>query len=41
MSHFQIVYGMHREGLYELRYLGKWEKIIVEGDRFAVTMHEL
>ena len=41
MSSFQIVYGMHPRGMYELRYLGKKEKRSAEGEYFAVSMHEL
>ena len=32
---------MHPRGVYELRYLGKQEKRSVEGEDFAVSMHEL
>ena len=32
MSPFQIVYGMHPRGLYELRDLGKQEKRIAQGE---------
>ena len=41
MSPFQIVYGMHPRGVYELRYLGKQEKRSAQGEYFAVGMHEL
>ena len=41
MSRFQIIYGMHPRGVYELRYLGKQEKISAKGEDFAVSMHEL
>ena len=41
MSPFQIVYGMHPRGVYELRYLGKQEKRSAQGEDFAVRMHEL
>ena len=39
MSPFQIVYGIHPRGVYELRYLGKHEKKSAEGEYFAVSMH--
>ena len=32
---------MHPRGVYELRYLGKHEKISAQGEDFAVRMHEL
>ena len=41
MSPFQIVYGMHPRGVYELRDLGKHERISAEGEDFAISMHEL
>ena len=41
MSPFQIVYGIHPRGVYEIRDLGKKEKISAEGEDFGVSMHEL
>ena len=41
ISPFQIFYGMHPRGVYELRYLGKQEKRSAKGEDFAVSMHEL
>ena len=41
MSPFQIVYGMHPRGVYELRDLGKQEKRSAEGEDFVVSMNEL
>ena len=41
MIPFQIVYGMHPRGVYELRYLGKQEKRSAEGEYFAIIMDEL
>jgi hypothetical protein len=41
MSPFQIVYGMHPRGVYELRNLGKQELRSVDGEDFAVSMQEL
>ena len=41
MSPFQIVYGMHPRGVYELIYLGKQEIWIAEGEYFEIVMHEL
>ena len=41
MSPFQIVSGMNPRGVYELRDLGKQEKRSVEGEEFAISMHEL
>ena len=41
MSPFQIVYGMHTRGVYELRDLGKQEKRSADGEDFAFSMHEL
>ena len=41
MSPFQIVYGMHPRGVYELRYLGKQEKRSVEGEYFVISIREL
>ena len=41
MSHFQIIYGMLPRGVYELRDLGKWERISAQGEYFAIGMHEL
>jgi transposase InsO family protein len=41
MSPFQILYGMHPRGVYELRNLGKQELRSVDGEDFAVSMQEL
>ena len=41
MSPFQIVYGMHPRGVYELRDLGKHEKRSAHGEDFVVSMHGL
>ena len=41
MRPFQIVYGMHLRGVYELRYLGRQERRSAEGEDFAISMHEL
>ena len=41
MSPFQIVYGVHPRGVYELRYLEKQKKRSAEGEDFAASMHEL
>ena len=40
MSPFQIVYGMHPRGVYELIYLGKNEIRSAEGEDFAISMHD-
>ena len=40
-SPFQIVYGMHPRGIYELRDLGSTEKRSPDGEDFATTMHEV
>jgi hypothetical protein len=41
MSPFQIVYGMHPRGVYELNNLGKKELRSADGEDFAVSMQEL
>ena len=41
MSPFQIVYGMHPIGVYELRYLGKQERRSAESEEFVFSIHEL
>jgi hypothetical protein len=41
LSPFQIVYGMHPRGVYELRHLGKQEIRSVDGEEFATAMQEL
>ena len=41
MIPFQIVYGMHRRGVYELRKLGGQERRTADGEYFASSMHEL
>ena len=41
MSPFQIVYGMHPRGVYELRNLGGQERRSADGEDFASSMHEL
>ena len=41
LSPFQIVYGMHPRGVYELRNLGYLEHISVEGESFATTINEI
>lgn len=41
MSPFQILYGMHPRGVFELRNLGKQELRSVNGEDFAVRMQEL
>ena len=38
MIPFQILYGMHPRGVYELRSLGKQELRSVDGEDFAVSM---
>lgn len=35
---FQILYGMHPSGIYELINLGKKDFINVDGEDFAVSM---
>ena len=40
-SHFQIVYGRHPRGVYELRNLGGWERRSADGEYFASNMYEL
>jgi hypothetical protein len=41
LSPFQILYGMHPRGIYELRNLGKQEMRSVDGEDFAISMQEL
>ena len=41
MNLFQIVYGMHPRGVYELKILGGKERISADGKDFASSMHEL
>jgi hypothetical protein len=41
MSPFQILYGMHPRGVYELRDLGQLEKRSANGEDFAVRISEL
>ncbi len=41
MSPFQILYGMHPRGVYELRDLGQLEKRSVDGEDFAARISEL
>ena len=41
MSPFQILYGMHPRGVYELRYLGELEKRSAYGKDFATRISEL
>lgn len=41
MSPFQILYGMHPRGVYELRYLGQLEKRSADGEDFAARISEL
>ena len=41
LSPFQILYGMHPRGVYELRNLGDLEQKSVEGDSFATTINEM
>ena len=41
MSPFQILYGMHPRGVYELINLGGKERISADGEYFAFNMHEL
>ena len=41
MSSFQIVYGMHPRGVYELRNLGRHDKRSVYGEYFPSSMHKL
>jgi ribosomal protein L32E len=38
MSTFQILYGMHPRGVFELRNLGKQELRSVDGEDFAVSI---
>lgn len=39
-SPFQILYGMHLRGIFELRDLGKLEHRSVNGEDFAIVMSE-
>ena len=41
MSPFQILYGMHPRGVYELRDLGQLEKQSADGEEFATRVSEL
>jgi len=41
MSPFQILYGMHPRGVFELNNLGKREMRSVDGEDFAVNMQRL
>ena len=41
MSPFQILYGMHPRGVYELRNLGKLETRSADGEDFARAMQDL
>ena len=41
LSPFQILYGMHPRGVYELRNLGNLEHKNVEGESFATTINEI
>ena len=41
LSPFQILYGMHPRGVYELRNLADLEHISVEGESFATTINEI
>ena len=41
MSLFQIAYGIHLRGVYEIRNLGGQERRSVDGEDFASNMHEL
>ena len=38
---FQIVYGIHPRGIYELRDLGRAERRSAYGEDFDTTMHEV
>ena len=38
---FQIVYGIHPRGIYELMDLGRSERRSADGEEFATTMHEV
>ena len=38
---FQIVYGMHPRGIYELRDLGEAERRSADGEDFATAMHDI
>ena len=41
MSPFQIMYGMHWRGVYEIRNLEGEERRSADGEDFAFSMHEL
>ena len=41
MSPFQILYGMHPRGVYELRDLGQLEKQSADGEEFSTRISEL
>ena len=41
MSPFQIVYGIHLRGVYEIRNLGGQERRSADGEDFASSMLEL
>ena len=41
MSPFQIMYGMHPRGVYELCDLGQLENRSVDGEEFAIRIIEL
>ena len=41
LSPFQILYGMHPRGIYELRNLGDLEHRGAEGESFATTINEI
>ena len=40
-SPFQILYGLHPRGVYELRYLGQLEKRSADEEDFAARISEL
>ena len=41
MSPFQIMYGIHPRGVYELRDLGQLEKQSADGEEFTTRVSEL
>ena len=41
LSPFQILYGMHPRGVYELRDLGNLEHRSAEGESFATVINEI
>ena len=41
LSPFQILYGMHPRGVYELIILGNLEHKSVEGESFAIAINEM